>query len=228
MSDLKTKKTFFRIPLSWFLITLLPLIAILGIIISWKSFDTIWFGNKEAEENSIVVLGALHSENTLGVLSQKNTETYSVNYPATYYFLGKEVNISPLEKKVEVTYNYTIHFGIDLKEVRLADIKVDNNSVSIRLPKPIETSIEITDDFPKTSGSFLINKSKPREDIEQYQSNYGSYVYILRSNALATLKETGKYEELQNKAMDNAQENVTSLVKSLLNKEGMQISVEFY
>lgn len=228
MSEIKNKRSLFKIPLSWFLITLLPLLAILGIIISWKSFDTIWFGEKDAEVNSIVVMGALHSENTLSVLSLKNTETYFITYPATYYFLGKEVNISPLEKKVEVTYNYTINFGVDLKEVQPADIKVDNNSVSIRLPKPVHTSIEITDDFAKTVGSFLINKSKPREDIEQYYSNDGSYVHILRENALTNLTGTGKYEELQERAMNNARENVTSLVRSILNNEETQISVEFY
>ncbi len=228
MSEQNTKKSFLRIPLSWFMITLLPLIAILGIIIAWKSFDTIWFGNKEAEVSSVVVMGALHSENTLSVLSLKNTETYTIAYPAIYYFLGKEVNISPLEKRVEVTYNYTINFGVDLKEIQLADITVDNNSVSIRLPKPVHTSIEITDDFAKTVGSFLINKSKPREDIEQYHSNYGSYVHILRTNALTNLTETGKYEELQSRAMNNARGNITSLVRTLLNNEGTQISVEFY
>lgn len=228
MSELKTKRSFFRIPLSWFLITLLPIIAILGIVISWKSFDTIWFGEKEAEVNSVMVMGALHSENTLNVLSLQNTETYAITYPATYYFLGKEVTISPLEKRVEVTYNYTINFGVDLKEVQPADITVDNNLVSIRLPKPVHTSVEITDDFAKTVGSFLINKSKPREDIEQYHGNYGSYVHILRANALTNLMETGKYEELQKKAMDNAQENVTNLITTLLKNEETEITVEFY
>lgn len=224
----KDKRRLPRIPLSWFLITVLPLILILGIIISWKSLDMVWFGNKQAEVNSSVVMGVLHSENTLGVLRSTNTETYSIVYPATYYVLGKEVNISPLEKKVEVTYTYTINFGIDLKQVQAADIQMDDNAVSLRLPKPVETSIDITDDYAKTLGSFLINKSKPREDIEQYNGNYGSYIHILRYNAVKTLKDTAEYQVLQDRAMGNARENVTSLIRTLLQNEEIQIDIEFY
>ncbi len=172
------------------------------------------------------VIEKLYSEGTLNVLEAMGRVSYQVEDPGIIDILNKKISIPGLQKTVTVKYEYKIHLGVDLTRLTADDVTMTETSVLIVLPRPEMVSIEPYNDRAQTTGGFLTYKAKPREDLVE-MSDQDEYINILRDFALQDLQESGKYQKLQQAAMDNAVDLLTRLLREMSPNNDLEVVIQF-
>lgn len=217
------KEIFLKLLIFLFIIAVICIAAPMA----WKFSSTNIFAKSPVIISRESVVNILHSEQVLNVLEEMNRATYQVRDPGTYQIFGKEFKIPGREKVVTVKYDYTVHWGYDLYSLSGDDVNINGNAINIRLHKPEITSIEISNDHAQTDGGFLVSKKNPMDDAVRMDESHDDYTNILQDNAKKELKESGKFIELQQVAMDRTNNQINDLIRTITS-EDLNVNIEFY
>ncbi|KUG03372.1 hypothetical protein ASZ90_019160 [hydrocarbon metagenome] len=215
-------------------IIILLLLGLMAGGITWLRYQNAAGADKTAVDNAIpfqitseLVIERLYSEGTLNVLEAVGRASYQVEDPGTIKILNRNITIPGRQKQVSVNYEYKVHLGIDLTRLTAQDISITETSIEIMLPRPEIKSIEIYNDKAQTTGGFLIFKTKPRDDLVEMSADKDGYVTILRDSALRNLQESGRYQKLQQIAMNNTVDLLARLLQDLSQNNELKVKVQF-
>lgn len=216
-----------KIPPSWlvFLIALALLSSVL-LVISYVKPSII--SRLPVNVSSTAVISTLHDAQTLNVLEEMGNMTCELTDPRIVSTIFGQFQLPGGSKTIKITYDYKIAFGIDLGSVTKDNIRLNGKVLTLLLPKPIDISVESTNDDAKVFyGAFGSIFSPSLKSIQALEPRHDDYTTLLRKNTLENLKKTGRYAELQNKAMIKTQELIAGLLQKGVRND-IVVKIDFF
>lgn len=212
-----------KIPISWIVFP----VVILVLLIAYQKFKPDLFSMLPVKISTSSVMSTLHSEQTLIVLEDSGNMTRELTDPRIVNLILFDATLPGGEKTIKITYDYKVAFGIDLGSVTKENIHISGNTINLQLPKPIDISVETTNDQAKAYYGTVASPFSPNlESIKGIDPNHDDYTTQLRKNTLKNLEETGRYGELQNMAMVKAQDLISGILLKALGN-GVVVTVNF-
>lgn len=157
------------------------------------------------------------------ISEEQGHESYSIKTQAAVP--GTDLKIPKTEGTIVVNYDYKVTSQLHLEKLTENDVQVEQNQISINLPKVVN-DIQVSNDQPEATG-WLSLKSNLREEVVKLTGNNTSYIDILAQDAKNKLEDKRQLETLNQKSKLQAIDQVQKIVQQLGQDNDLKVTVSF-